>query len=131
MQRVKDLSVWPILSFVPRDTCQGREGQGHYRCERSGDQFGEVFGEGAEEGSGKSADYELCIGWGEEVLGYVIEEVEETKEDGSRVVTVVFWGKSLKVERVVVGIELGLEGLDADAAERAEKKAAEIFKRCW
>ncbi|KAL7478528.1 hypothetical protein ACHAWX_000119 [Stephanocyclus meneghinianus] len=69
-----------------------------------------------------------CVG--EEFLGYVIEEVE-TKEDESRVVTVVFSGKSLKLERVVVGIELGLEGLEADAAERAEKKAAEIFKRCW
>ena len=42
----------------------------------------------------------------------------------------VFSGKSLKLERVVVGIELDLEGLEADVAERAEKKAAEIFKRC-
>ncbi|KAL3787647.1 hypothetical protein HJC23_011795 [Cyclotella cryptica] len=68
-------------------------------------------------------------GGGEEFSGYAIEEVEETKEDGSlvavSVATVVVSGKSPKLERVVAGIELSLEGLEADAAERAEKKAAE------
>ncbi|KAL7518395.1 hypothetical protein ACHAWX_003229 [Stephanocyclus meneghinianus] len=71
----------------------------------------------------------FVYGGGEEFSGYAIEEVEETREDGSRVAvsvaTVVVSGKSPKLERVVAGIELSVEGLEADAAERAEKKAAE------
>lgn len=65
----------------------------------------------------------------EEFSGYAIEEVEEVAEDGSRVAvsvaTVVVAGKSPSLKRVVAGIELSVEGLEADAKERAEKKAAE------
>lgn len=65
----------------------------------------------------------------EEFSGYAIEEVEETAEDGSRVAvsvaTVVVTGKKPTLKRVVAGIELSVEGLEADAKERAEKKAAE------
>eukprot|EP00579_Thalassiosira_antarctica_P008098 CAMPEP_0201895748 /NCGR_PEP_ID=MMETSP0902-20130614/43250_1 /ASSEMBLY_ACC=CAM_ASM_000551 /TAXON_ID=420261 /ORGANISM="Thalassiosira antarctica, Strain CCMP982" /LENGTH=262 /DNA_ID=CAMNT_0048428157 /DNA_START=43 /DNA_END=831 /DNA_ORIENTATION=+ len=65
----------------------------------------------------------------EEFSGYAIEEVEETMEDKSRVAvsvaTVVVTGKQPSLERVVAGIELSMEGLEADAKERAEKKAAE------
>ena len=65
----------------------------------------------------------------EEFSGYAIEEVEEQLEDGSRVAvsvaTVVVVGKNPDLKRVVAGIELSVEGLEADAAERAEKKDAE------
>jgi len=65
----------------------------------------------------------------DEFSGYAIEEVEETAEDGSRVAvsvaTVVVTGKKPTLKRVVAGIELSVEGLEADAKERAEKKAAE------
>merc|ERR1712238_510927 len=63
-----------------------------------------------------------------EFSGYAIEEVEETLEDKSRVAvsvaTVVVTGKSPSLERIVAGIELSVEGLEEDAKERAEKKAA-------
>jgi len=65
----------------------------------------------------------------EEFSGYAIEEVEETAEDGSieavSVATVVVSGKSPSLKRVVAGIELSSEGLEADAKEREEKKAAD------
>eukprot|EP00985_Skeletonema_marinoi_P002128 scaffold863_cov210-Skeletonema_marinoi.AAC.3 len=65
----------------------------------------------------------------EEFAGYAIEEVEEQTEDGSReaisVATVVITGKKPSLKRVVAGIELSVEGLEADAVERAEKKAEE------
>ena len=65
----------------------------------------------------------------EEFSGYAIEEVEETMEDKSRVAvsvaTVVVTGKKPSLKRIVAGIELSVEGLEADAKERAEKKAAE------
>jgi len=68
----------------------------------------------------------------EEFAGYAIEEVEEQKEDGSReavsVATVVVTGKKPSLKRIVAGIELSVEGLEADAAERAEKKKAEEKK---
>jgi len=61
--------------------------------------------------------------------GYAIEEVEETLDDGSvvavSVATVVVSGKSPCLKRVVAGIELSAEGLEADAKEREEKKAAD------
>lgn len=41
------------------------------------------------------------------------------------VATVVVTGKKPTLKRVVAGIELSVEGLEADAKERAEKKAAE------
>ena len=60
---------------------------------------------------------------------HAIEEVEEMAEDGSKVGvcvgTVVITGKKPTLKRVVAGIELCVEGLEADAKERAEKKAAE------
>eukprot|EP00573_Skeletonema_grethae_P005706 CAMPEP_0201693646 /NCGR_PEP_ID=MMETSP0578-20130828/6175_1 /ASSEMBLY_ACC=CAM_ASM_000663 /TAXON_ID=267565 /ORGANISM="Skeletonema grethea, Strain CCMP 1804" /LENGTH=281 /DNA_ID=CAMNT_0048179211 /DNA_START=46 /DNA_END=891 /DNA_ORIENTATION=- len=65
----------------------------------------------------------------EEFAGYAIEEVEEQKEDGSReavsVATVVITGEKPSLKRIVAGIELSVEGLEADAVERAEKKAEE------
>ncbi|KAL7537393.1 hypothetical protein ACHAWF_005749 [Thalassiosira exigua] len=65
----------------------------------------------------------------EEFSGYAIEEVEETMEDKSRVAvsvaTVVVSGKKPSLKRIVAGIELSVEGLEADAKERAEKKTAE------
>jgi hypothetical protein len=65
------------------------------------------------------------LGGGEEFSGYAIEEVEEVMEDESRVAvsvaTVVVSGKNPSLKRVVAGIELSVEGLEADAAERAEK----------
>ena len=65
----------------------------------------------------------------EEFSGYAIEEVEETAEDGSieavSVATVVVSGKSPSLKRGVAGIELSSEGLEADAKEREEKKAAD------
>lgn len=65
----------------------------------------------------------------EEFSGYAIEEVEEQTEDGSReavsVATVVITGKKPSLKRIVAGIELSVEGLEADAKERAEKKAEE------
>lgn len=65
----------------------------------------------------------------EEFSGYAIEEVEETMADKSRVAvsvaTVVVTGKKPTLKRIVAGIELSVEGLEADAKERAEKKAAE------
>lgn len=64
-----------------------------------------------------------------EFAGYAIEEVEETLDDGSRmavsVATVVITGEKPNLRRIVAGIELCVEGLEADAKERAEKKAAE------
>jgi hypothetical protein len=69
------------------------------------------------------------LGGVEEFSGYAIEEVEERLGDGSRVAvsvaTVVVAGKNPSLKRVVAGIELSVEGLEADAMERAEKKAAE------
>ena len=68
-------------------------------------------------------------GAADEFAGYAIEEVEEQKEDGSReavsVATVVITGKNPSLKRIVAGIELSVEGLEADAKERAEKKAEE------
>jgi hypothetical protein len=68
----------------------------------------------------------------EEFAGYAIEEVEEQMEDGSRqaisVATVVITGKTPSLKRVVAGIELSVEGLEADAKERVEKKAEEEKK---
>ncbi|KAL7539314.1 hypothetical protein ACHAXR_009179 [Thalassiosira sp. AJA248-18] len=65
----------------------------------------------------------------EEFAGFAIEEVEEVMEDKSRVAvsvaTVVVTGKKPSLKRIVAGIELSVEGLEADAKERAEKKAAE------
>ena len=65
----------------------------------------------------------------EEFAGYAIEEVEETGDDGAKVAvsvaSVVVTGKKPTLKRVVAGIELSAEGLEADAKERAEKKAAE------
>ena len=65
----------------------------------------------------------------EEFAGYAIEEVEEQTEDGAReavsVATVVITGKTPSLKRIVAGIELSVEGLEADAKERAEKKAEE------
>ena len=54
-------------------------------------------------------------------------------QDGSRmavsVATVVVAGEKPSLRRVVAGIELSVEGLEADARERAEKKAAEEEKK--
>lgn len=65
----------------------------------------------------------------QEFAGYAIEEVEEQMDDGSReavsVATVVVTGKNPSLKRIVAGIELSVEGLVADAKERAEKKAEE------
>jgi len=65
----------------------------------------------------------------DEFTGYAIEEVEERKEDGSKlavsVATVVVTGSPASLKKVVAGIELCVEGLEADAKERSEKKAAE------
>jgi len=64
-----------------------------------------------------------------EFAGYAIEEVEETLDDGSRmavsVATVVITGEKPSLKRIVAGIELCVEGLEADAKERTEKKATE------
>merc|ERR1712029_473849 len=71
----------------------------------------------------------VLSGVAEQFSGYAIEEVEETMEDKSRVAvsvaTVVVRGRKPSLERVVAGIELSVEGLEADARERAEKKASE------
>ena len=71
----------------------------------------------------------VLSGAADEFSGYAIEEVEELLEDKSKVAvsvaTVVVSGKNPSLKRVVAGIELSLEGLEADATERAEKKAAE------
>lgn len=68
-----------------------------------------------------------------EFSGYAIEEVEEKMEDGSKmavsVATVVVAGEKPSLKRVVAGIELSVEGLEADARERAEKKAADEEKK--
>ncbi|KAL3799883.1 hypothetical protein ACHAW5_004395 [Stephanodiscus triporus] len=68
-----------------------------------------------------------------EFSGYAIEEVEERMDDGSRVAvsvaTVVVVGEEPSLRRVVAGIELSVEGLEADARERAEKKAAEAEEK--
>ncbi|KAL3826539.1 hypothetical protein ACHAXA_003603 [Cyclostephanos tholiformis] len=68
-----------------------------------------------------------------EFSGYAIEETEERMEDGSRMVvsvaTVVVSGEKPSLKRVVAGIELSVEGLEADARERAEKKAADEEKK--
>ena len=65
----------------------------------------------------------------EEFAGYAIEEVEEKQEDGSRVAvsvgSVVVSGKKVGLKRVVAGIELCVEGLEADARERSEKEEEE------
>jgi len=65
----------------------------------------------------------------EDFAGYAIEEMEEVMDDKSRVAvsvaTVVVAGKEPSLKRIVAGIELSVEGLEADARERAEKKAAE------
>lgn len=65
----------------------------------------------------------------EEFAGYAIEEIEETMEDNSKVAvsvgSVVVSGKNPSLKRVVAGIELCVEGLEADAKERDEKKAAD------
>jgi len=60
----------------------------------------------------------------EEFSGYAIEEVEESGVAIS-VATVVVSGKAPSLKRVVAGIELSAEGLEADAKEREEKKAAD------
>lgn len=64
-----------------------------------------------------------------EFSGYAIEEVEEKAEDGSlvavSVATVVVVGKKVDLKRVVAGIELSVQGLEADAKERAAKKEEE------
>jgi hypothetical protein len=71
----------------------------------------------------------ILSGSKQEFAGYAIEEVEETLDDGSRmavsVATVVITGEKPNLKRIVAGIELCVEGLEADAKERAEKKAAE------
>mmetsp|Transcript_2576 Transcript_2576/g.3938 ORF Transcript_2576/g.3938 Transcript_2576/m.3938 type:complete len:281 (-) Transcript_2576:289-1131(-) len=73
--------------------------------------------------------YVLSTGGEGEFSGYAIEEVEEVMEDGSRVAvsvaTVVVAGGEPTLERIVAGIELSVEGLEADAKEREEKKKAE------
>jgi hypothetical protein len=65
----------------------------------------------------------------DEFTGYAIEEIEERKEDGSKmavsVATVVVTGNSNLLHKVIAGIELCVEGLEADAKERSEKKAAD------
>jgi hypothetical protein len=69
----------------------------------------------------------------DEFTGYAIEEMEERKEGGSKmavsVATVVVTGSSSNatslLHKVIAGIELCVEGLDADAKERSEKKAAD------
>lgn len=70
--------------------------------------------------------YVLSSGEGEEFAGYAIEEIEEPQEDGSKlavsVASVVVSGKNVGLKRVVAGIELSVEGLEADAKERSEKK---------
>jgi hypothetical protein len=74
--------------------------------------------------SGTAADGKV-----DEFTGYAIEEIEERKEDGSKmavsVATVVVTGNSNVLNKVIAGIELCVEGLDADAKERSEKKAAD------
>merc|ERR1712032_1806139 len=71
----------------------------------------------------------VLSGAAEQFSGYAIEEVEETMEDKSRVAvsvaTGVVRGMNPSLKRIVAGIELSVEGLEADARERAEKKAAE------
>lgn len=65
----------------------------------------------------------------EEFSGYAIEEIEEQNDDESKVAvsvaSVVVSGKSPSLKRVVAGIELSVEGLEADAVERDEKKNSE------
>lgn len=77
--------------------------------------------------------YVLQSSGADEFSGYAIEEVEERMDDGSRmavsVATVVVVGEKPSLRRVVAGIELSVEGLEADARERAEKKAAEAEKK--
>ncbi|KAL7507876.1 hypothetical protein ACHAXN_006252 [Cyclotella atomus] len=65
----------------------------------------------------------------EEFSGYAIEEIEENVEGSEgkvavSVASVVVCGKKPSLKRVVAGIELSVEGLEADAREREEKKAA-------
>lgn len=65
----------------------------------------------------------------EEFAGYAIEEVEEHQDDETKVAvsvaSVVVTGKNPSLKRIVAGIELCVEGLEADARERSEKKEAE------
>lgn len=71
----------------------------------------------------------VLSGAAQEFAGYAIEEVEEPMEDGSKVAVsvaaVVVTGKKPSLERIAAGIELSVEGLEADAKERAEKKVDE------
>ena len=68
----------------------------------------------------------VLSGSSDEFAGYAIEEIEEVKEDGMKlavsVASVVVSGKSVSLKRVVAGIEASVEGLEADARERNEKK---------
>eukprot|EP00548_Thalassiothrix_antarctica_P001392 CAMPEP_0194146674 /NCGR_PEP_ID=MMETSP0152-20130528/21284_1 /TAXON_ID=1049557 /ORGANISM="Thalassiothrix antarctica, Strain L6-D1" /LENGTH=259 /DNA_ID=CAMNT_0038847245 /DNA_START=16 /DNA_END=795 /DNA_ORIENTATION=+ len=62
----------------------------------------------------------------EEFAGYAIEEIEE--EDGEKVVAVsvadvVVMGEKPKLDVVIAGLNLSQEGLVADEAERAAKRA--------
>jgi len=65
----------------------------------------------------------------EEFAGYAIEEIEELMDDGSKmavsVATVVVVGSKPDLKTVVAGIQLSVEGLEADAKERDEQKSAE------
>jgi hypothetical protein len=54
---------------------------------------------------------------------YAIEEVGESAEDITSVAAVVCTGKNVKIEQVVAGLEMSLEGLKQDeAARKAENE---------
>jgi len=70
----------------------------------------------------------VLVGAEEKFGGYAIEEVEDASGTAKSVAAVVVVGKVLKIEDVVAGIELSVEGLLADEEERkkkAEEEAAE------
>lgn len=56
---------------------------------------------------------------------YAIEEVGETEEDITSVAAVVCTGKNVKVEQVVAGLELSLDGLKEDEEARKAEATSE------
>ena len=75
----------------------------------------------------------ILEGTEEEFAGYAIEEEEVELEDGSTearsVAAVVVISKKPDIKVVAAGLELSQKGLEADEAERAQKKAEEEAKK--
>jgi len=55
---------------------------------------------------------------------FAIEEVGETAEDITSVAAVVCTGKNVKIEQVVAGLEMSLDGLKEDAEARKAEAAS-------